>query len=217
MTSTIGVVQVKGGVGRSTIATNLAGSLPGAVALVDCDMPQGTSASWAAIREQQGKTGTLTIKTAGNHVELVKLVEILSSSHEYVVLDCPPRIAEMTKAALILSDLCLVPLGASAAEVWATSDLLTTIKAASQVKPTVDARIVWNRYRASTSSAQELSAAVSDGLGLAEMKNKLGLRVAYSDAFARGMTVLEWNDKAARDEMTKLVDEIATILSHGGK
>ena len=214
MAKIIGVIQVKGGVGRSTIATNIAGvmSLKNKTALIDCDMPQGTSASWYSIREQQGKAGNLTAATARDHKELVAQVEKLSADHQLIIIDCPPRIAEITRAALILSDLCLIPLGASAPEIWATSDLLTTIGEAKQVKPKVDARLVWNRYRATTSSAQELSAAVHTGLGLAEMKTKLGMRVAYSDALARGLTVMEWTDKAARDEMGQLATEATHIL-----
>lgn len=215
MTKTIGVIQVKGGVGRSTVATNLAGTMTGRVALIDCDMPQGTSASWAAIREHQGKTGSLTIKTASNYEQLETLFNQLSSTHDTIIIDCPPRIAEMTRAALIFSDLSLVPLGASAPEIWATSDLLVTIGEARVKKPTVDARLVWNRYRASTSSAHELSAAVHKELGLAEMQSKLGMRVAYSDALARGLTVVEWSDRAAKDEMLKLVNEITLILGAG--
>lgn len=214
MAKVIGVIQVKGGVGRSTIATNMAGAMSekNKTVLIDCDMPQGTSASWFSIRQQQNRAGKLTVVTARDHKELVKEVERLSADHQVVIIDCPPRIAEMTRAALILSDLCLIPLGASAPEIWATSDLMTTIEEAKRVKSSVDARLVWNRYRSTTSSAQELSAAVRTGLGLAEMDTKLGFRVAYSDALARGLTVMEWSDRAAKDEMTKLTIETTKIL-----
>jgi chromosome partitioning protein len=52
MTQIIGIIQVKGGVGRSTIATNLAAafSVNQPTVLIDCDLPQGTSASWYAVR-----------------------------------------------------------------------------------------------------------------------------------------------------------------------
>jgi len=45
MADIIGVIQVKGGVGRSTIATNLAAilSAAGPTTLIDCDLPQGTA------------------------------------------------------------------------------------------------------------------------------------------------------------------------------
>lgn len=214
MNGIIGVIQVKGGCGRSTLATNLAGyfSAHHRTALIDADMPQGTSSSWGAIRQQAGKANNLTIATAPNHQALVNLVAALSNTNDYVLIDCPPRIAEMTRAALILSDLCLVPLGASAADIWATSDLLTTINEAKAVKQGIDARIVWNRFRSTTSSAKELSASVRKGLGLAELRSKVGLRIAYSDALARGQTALEWTDKNAKIEMQELGKEVAKIL-----
>lgn len=214
MTKIVGITQVKGGAGRSTLATNLAGSLQGKVALLDCDMPQGTSASWYAIRQGQPELLTsLTLATASNHQELIEKTKQLSQTHDCLVIDCPPRIAELTRATLILSDLCLIPLGTSAAEIWATSDLLKTIGQAKAVKPTVDARIVWNRYRASTRSAQELSVAVKEELGLPEMSTRLGFRVAYSDALANGLTVLEWSDRAAKEEMQALTKEVTNIIA----
>ena len=215
MARIIGIIQVKGGAGRSTIATNLAGMLAAEgrkVALVDCDMPQGTSASWAAIRRGDDLVGDMTVATAANHVELVERVQALDGSHDYIVLDAPPRIAEMTRAALILSRLCLIPLGASAAELWATGDLMTTINEAKAVKPDVDARILWTRFRGSTKSAQELSAAAKGELGLKELGSKLGYRVAFSEALARGMTVLEWPERTARVEFQAVGKEIKRIL-----
>lgn len=215
MAKIIGIIQVKGGAGRSTIATNLAGMLAAEgrkVALIDCDMPQGTSASWAAIRRGDDLVGDMTIATASNHVELVERVKALDAGHDYLVLDAPPRIAEMTRAALILSRLCLIPLGASAAELWATGDLLTTIDEAKAIKPEVDARILWTRFRGSTKSAQELSAAARGELGLKELSNKLGYRVAFPEALARGMTVLEWGERTARVEFQAVGKEIKKIL-----
>ena len=75
MTKIIGVIQVKGGAGRSTISTNLAGELSrqGKTVLIDCDMPQGTSASWFVVRQQadtkqsQLFSENLIADTAANH------------------------------------------------------------------------------------------------------------------------------------------------------
>ena len=209
MAHIISIIQVKGGAGRSTIATNLAGliSTSKKVALIDCDMPQATSASWAAIRQSN-----ITIATATDHNQVVSEIQRLNDSHDFIVIDAPPRIAEITKVALMLSELCLVPLGASAAEIWATSDLIKTIDAAKELKADIDVRIVWNRFRASTRSAQELSEAAHNELSLKELKNKLGYRVAYSEALARGMTVTEWTDKTAISEMLSLGKEIEKLI-----
>ncbi len=129
MAKIIGLVQVKGGAGRSTIATNLAAILSkqGKTILIDCDMPQGTSMSWYALRSAEKKVEGLSLATARDHKELIELVQGFNQTHDYIVLDAPPRIAEVTRVMLMLGDLLLIPLGASAAEIWATSDLLEPI------------------------------------------------------------------------------------------
>ena len=214
MAQIIGIIQVKGGAGRSTIATNLAGMMAAKkrVALIDCDMPQATSASWYSIRKANNKHGSLTIATAADHTQLIAEIERLNADHDIIIIDAPPRIAEITRVALILSNICIVPLGASLADIWATSDLLATIDLAKEHKPNVDVRILWNKFRPSTKSAKDLSLEVKEQLKLKELGTKLGYRVAYSDAFGEGLTVTEWTDKTARDEMLMLGVELNHLL-----
>lgn len=216
MPKVIGVVQIKGGTGRSTLATNLAGELAkrAKTVLLDCDMPQGTSASWFAVRQQRMAIADLisglVADTASNHRELVAKVEQHANA-DYIVLDGPPRGAELTKAILVLADLCLCPVGASVAEIWATGDLLELVKQANQIK-TVDARMVWTRYRANTRLAQELSALAGSTLGLTPLSASMALRVAYTEALGRGLTVAELADASAKAEVKALTDEIENLL-----
>ncbi|MDQ3057610.1 MAG: ParA family protein, partial [Pseudomonadota bacterium] len=133
MAKIIGIIQVKGGAGRSTIATNLAGELSkkGVTVLIDGDMPQGTSASWYALRQEAGRTDDLIADTARDHRELIQKVEKHNKAGtDFIVLDGPPRLAEMTRAILMLADVCLIPVGASVAEIWATTDVLAIIEEA---------------------------------------------------------------------------------------
>lgn len=212
MTKIIGIVQVKGGAGRSTLATNLAGELSkvGKTVIIDCDMPQGTSASWYAVRQEKGRSGNLTADTAATHRELVSKVEQYADA-DFIVLDSPPRIAEMTKAALVLSDLCLVPVGASKPEIWATSDILDLIQQAKEVKP-INARMVWTRYRPQTRLAQELTALASAELKLTATESLLGLRTAYPEALGEGLTVAELADQTAKAEIKALTTEVQKLI-----
>ena len=218
MTKIIGVIQVKGGAGRSTISTNLAGELSrqGKTVLIDCDMPQGTSASWFVVRQQadtkqsQLFSENLMADTATNHRELVAKVEQYQDA-DYIVLDGPPRIAELTRAILVLADLCLVPVGASKAEIWATSDLLALVEEAKKVKR-VNARMVWTRHRPHTKLAQELSDLAAKELGLAALSTSLGMRVAYMQALGEGLTVAELAEPSARAEVKSLADEVRKLL-----
>lgn len=213
----VGIVQVKGGAGRSTIATNLAGELAkvGRTVLIDGDMPQGTSASWYAMREQARKSGgtdtNLMAHAAADHRELIAKVEEHAKTVDYIVLDGPPRIAEMTRAIMMLADLCLVPVGASVAEIWATTDVLAIIEQAKKVRP-IDARMIWTRHRSFTNLAKELTEQATAELGLPILKTSLALRVAYPEALGAGLTVTELPDQNAKMEMRVLIAEISHIL-----
>ena len=218
MAKIIGVIQVKGGAGRSTLATNLAGELGkvGRTVLIDADMPQGTSASWYAIREQAGKAGgtdsNLVADTAADHRELIAKVERhTQAGADFIVLDGPPRIAEMTRAIMVLADLCLVPVGASVAEIWATADVLAIIEQAKKVRA-IDARMIWTRHRSFTNLAKELTEQATAELGLPILKTSLGLRVAYPEALGAGLTAAELPDPNARMELRFLIAEINRIL-----
>ncbi len=219
MTQIVGIIQVKGGVGRSTIATNLAAvfSEKKPTALIDCDLPQGTSASWYAVRKAEFTPANLTLATVHDYRELVDRARELALEHRYIIIDAPPRIAEMTRAIIVMSTLCLVPLGASAAEIWSTADLLRTIEAARKYRPGIAVRIVWNRYRARTREAVDLSEAARKELGLKELTTRLGYRVAYSEALARGLAVNEWLDRNAHEEIMALAAEVKDILKEVGK
>ena len=88
-TKIIAVAQVKGGSGRSTLATTLAGELSkrGDTVLIDCDMPQGTSASWYAMRLEAGRTGKLHLDTADSHLDAMQKTELHTGKTQFIVLD----------------------------------------------------------------------------------------------------------------------------------
>ncbi|MEW6351460.1 MAG: ParA family protein [Thermodesulfobacteriota bacterium] len=214
MSQVIGVVQGKGGTGRSTVSTNLAGGLSThyPTALIDCDMPQGTSASWAALRHAEKRMGNLTIATAPTHRSLVDQAKRLGQTHRFLVVDAPPRIAEITRAILILSSLVVIPIGPSAAEVWATTDVLKTIEEARAHRPNLLARLLWTRIRRRTKVAQQIPGAVNEELHVQSLKSVLGQRVAYTEALACGRTVSEWGDPVARQELDALVTEVVRVV-----
>lgn len=208
----ISLVQQKGGAGRSTIATNIAGILSKAhnVTLIDCDVPQGTSASWYAIRREDNHRGNLQVLTADSYTSLINQVQGLST--DYLILDAPPRIGEINRAIFTLSDLLLIPLGASAAEVWATADVLDTIGDEEKKHKGLIIRIVWNRFRGYTKSAHEISNLVYTELPVKACKSTLGYRVAYSEALGRGLTTAEWGSTTAKHEIVALTAEIVKLL-----
>ena len=158
MTKIIGFVQLKGGVGRSTLATNLAGTLAEAakVALIDCDAPQYTCSHWLQQRNDLYEIDEqLDLYQPATYKALLKLLQKLDGQYDYIIIDCPPRLDGFSRVAIMLSDLVLLPLGASAAEIWSVEAMLPVLNEAKQINSNIDARIVWNRFRSYTRSAKE--------------------------------------------------------------
>jgi len=204
---TVGVVQLKGGAGRTTLATNLAVGL--SAVLVDADQPQGTATAWGALRP----SGSPQVVPADNHRQLVeRLEELQRQGSAVVVVDAPPRVAEITRALLVLADVVLIPVGPSLADLWACGDLLETVSEASRENRRLTVRLVWNRFRPYTASADKLRKETRRELDVPALSSTLGYRVAYSDALGAGLSVLEYHNAKAREEMQALVAEVKRLL-----
>lgn len=215
MTKIIGFVQLKGGVGRSTLATNVAGTLAESarVALFDCDSPQNTCSHWLKQRRELYEIDEkLDLFQPNNYRTLLKQANKLRNQYDYIIVDCPPRLDGFSRVTMMLSNLILMPLGASAAEIWSIEEMLPVLDEAKKTNPHMDARVIWNRFRGYTRSAKENVVSAKQDLKLPEMRQKMGMRVSYSDAMAEGLTVHETDDRSARVEIWSLSSSIQRIL-----
>jgi chromosome partitioning protein len=216
MTKIIGFVQLKGGVGRSTLATNLAGTLAEnhKVALIDCDAPQFTCGHWLKQRRSLYDIDEqLDLYQPANYKALLKLTAALKTKYDYIIIDCPPRLDGFSRVTLMLANIVLLPLGTSAAEIWSVEAMLPVLEEAQKINSNFDARIIWNRYRGYTRSAKENAVTAKKILKIPELRQKMSLRVSYSDAMADGLTVHETNDKNARVEIWSLSSIVQRLLS----
>ena len=212
-TKIIAVAQVKGGSGRSTLATTLAGELSkrGDTVLIDCDMPQGTSASWYAMRLDAGRTGKLHLDTADSHLDAMQKTELHTGKTQFIVLDGPPRIAELTRAMVLLADLVLVPAGASMADLWATGDVLAMVTEAK-----AEAHQGAAGLDAASRVHQPSQGADRAGQGRAGHQgagHHHGLAGGLIDALGAGLTAAETADAQARAEVQALIAEVCAILA----
>lgn len=209
MAKFISVAQLKGGAGKSTIATNLAGCLAREfrTGLIDADMPQGTAARWAALRQDPG----LEVVTCDSAGELAREAERLDDLCDVVVIDLPPRSLKFLREIMPFTDLVIMPLTASAPDVWATEQLVEVVREAKKTSKRLKARLVWNRLRASKATNAFL-ADTAESLHAKELSSHLASRTAYVDAMGRGLTVTEWTDAKARDEFEVFLQEVREQL-----
>lgn len=205
----ITVAQQKGGSGKTTLAVHLAVHFlrsGRSIAVLDTD-PQGSLGRWFMTRvERTEGAPEMEFSTAsawGVGYEVTKLAR----EHDIVFVDTPPKADSDLRPALREADLVLVPVAASALDLWATESVLDLVDRTR--KP---ALTVLNRARPGTrvhaetvASMAELPAPVADAA--------LNNRVIYAEAMGHGMGVTERaRTGPAAAEVAALATEIERIL-----
>lgn len=135
MTISIAVLNQKGGVGKSTIAQNLAAAAHVAgrrTLLLDLDR-QGTSFDWYAARSGESRLRGLDVRKADKVWSLPQFAD-LAAGQDVVVCDGPARLSDVSTAAAVASDIVLVPMRASMAEWWAASETIAMLEAADNLR-----------------------------------------------------------------------------------
>ena len=201
----ISFVNQKGGVGKTTSAINVAASLKRRnynVVLIDAD-PQGSASYWHAVENN-------------NAFEIVHRPEPLSRSdiedlaqnYDFLVIDAPPALGDITRSILAVTDLSIIPLSPSSLDIWSCKGTLKIIDEAQVENPDLDVKLLINRKIPGTRVGRE----ARDSLSIFNMDlldTELCQRVAYIDAMTSGVSVMQYapGSKAA-DEIESLCDEI---------
>lgn len=204
----ISILNQKGGVGKTTIATHLSRSLQlrgETVLLVDSD-PQGSARDWAAADENN----TVPV-VAVDRPTLEKDLKALNQS--FIIVDGAPRVTELAASAIKASNIVLIPIQPSALDIWASDALIEMVKERQMLTDgRLKAAIVVSRAIVGTKIGKEITG-VLEGFGLPVLKTVIHQRVLYTTAVAEGKTVMdiEPNGQAA-GEIISLADEIAKIV-----
>ncbi|HET6518926.1 MAG TPA: ParA family protein [Geminicoccaceae bacterium] len=135
MGKTITVGNLKGGTGKSTIAVNLACELavgrPGrSVLLIDADA-QGTATDWLTGGSPPPvELLSMPLMLARDAEAWVPRVLRLRARYDVIVVDLPPQVGSGIASALLLTDLFLVPVTPSGADLRATTKALELLRRA---------------------------------------------------------------------------------------
>ena len=206
----IGLLNQKGGVGKTTLAVHIADAIARtkrSVLLIDAD-PQGSALDWAAARSGAPLFPVAGLPKASIHKELPSLAK----GYDVVIIDGPPRVYDVARSAIMASDLVLIPVQPSPYDVWAAKEIVDLIHEATVYKPTLKAAFVINRKIVNTALGRDVSEALSD-YPLPLMETAICQRVALAESAAQGKTVFETApDNPAADEIRKLTKEIMGMM-----
>jgi chromosome partitioning protein len=213
MARVIALAGQKGGSGKSTLAVNLSAEALARgfrVLLVDAD-PQGTARTWGAVALEAGHPAP-TIVSMGADLHRPGQLPALAPGFDLVVVDCPPRHAEVQRSALMVADLALLPSGPSAHDVWALAESVELVQAAQRVRPRLRAAALVTRKVPGTVIGEQARAALAE-VGLPLLRASLGFRVAYQEAPAAGLGVTAYAPASeAAAEVRALTDEVLALV-----
>ena len=208
----ISVLNIKGGVGKTTVATNLAVGISKtgkSVLLIDTDT-QGSAVSWRGEREDD--KAPITVISLSSAAALRKQIISFRDSFDCVIIDGSPHVDALAAVSIAASDLVILPVGPSPLDIWATAKMVTQIEDAQIINPGIKARFIINKFNKVTLLSKE-TRAVLEEFTVPVLNTTLGNRVAYADTMTSGMSALEWTDPKAKEEVREFVNEVLDLIS----
>ena len=213
MASVLTIANLKGGVGKTTVAVNLACELrarDNQVAIIDADT-QGSATHWL-------NTGDFDIDH--NHLPLEGeqgvrqwIRRVLAKEVDYIVIDCPPHLQAVTEAAVGIADIVVIPVTASGADLIATARAVELVHLARRKRRNgaPDCILIPSKVDVRTLAGREITEA------LAQLGEPIGpmvkQRTAFVDSFSTGQWIGEYAKRsAARADIAALGQAILTRI-----
>lgn len=211
------VGNTKGGVGKTTLAVNLAiaRALAGRdVWLIDGDR-QGTAQTAISIRADNGQQPGIACATYPDGPALRAQVQQQAGKFDDIIIDAGGRDSTALRAALVLSDVLIVPFQPRSYDVWALNDIAALVDEARSVRDNLRAVAILNCADAGEHSTDnaEAAAAVADVPQFEYLATPIRRRKAFSNAAGAGLSVLEQRpvDKKAVAEIEALIKALFNI------
>jgi chromosome partitioning protein len=206
----LAVGNVKGGVGKTTLAVNLTIALARSgrdVLLIDGD-EQATAIAFTELRttHKEGKPGYTAVSLQGAAIRTQ--VRQLAPKYADIVIDVGGRDTGSLRAALTVADLVLIPVQPRSFDLWGVDQTIELVKEAREINDRLKAISVINAADPQGKDNEAAAEALREIDGLEHAPGLIVRRKAFPNAAAAGLSVLEHDDPKAIEELTRLTETL---------
>lgn len=209
----ITLAGIKGGTGKSSLATNLAVVISNTgrkVLLVDTDHPQFTSSEFVQAREEEGNNTELltSIKLTGKNI--LSQVPKLSQNYDFTIIDSGARDDTGQRASVITCNLALIPFRPRSFDLWVLEDTEKLIEEAQAIKEGIKAFSLLNCADPVGIDNEQSMEILKESRPIVWSGLQVGNRKVFSQAGDLGQAVTEFSrkDEKAISEITALYEFI---------
>lgn len=199
---------IKGGSGKSTLATSLVVLLSNSgrdVLLVDAD-EQGTSTDFTSIREDtRGETGYTAIKLSGNAVRTE--ISKLKDKYQDIVIDTGGRDTTSQRAAMVISDIYVVPFIPRSFDMWTLESVVKLIGEMQPANERLRSFAILNKTDPKGADNEDARNIILDIEGIRYLDAPIGHRKSFANAASQGLAVTE-----SKPRDPKAIDEIQRFM-----
>lgn len=196
----ITVAHQKGGVGKTTLALNLAACFAQGlkVGILDTDL-QG---SLSGIKDDLDNVAFVSFNG--------QLNQLTEQSFDILIIDTPPYLTNQLPDLFAVSDFVLVPSKVGFFDVMAIKATIEFLKQAEQKRPQLKYGVVLNMVKPRTGLNKSVQDIINS-YGANLLTTTIADRVSYTrSAITSG--IFTGDDNKAKEEITGLADEILTAL-----
>lgn len=203
------VGNTKGGVGKTTLAVQLAlaRALAGRDVLVVDGDRQGSAQMVVAVRAEAARMPGLACVQYPDGAVLRAQVQRQAAKYDDVIIDAGGRDSTALRAALSLTELLIVPFLPRSIDVWALADIAALVDEANGVRDGLRAYAVLNGADPGTSGDNtEAASALADFPQLTLLDTPVRRRKAFANAVGLGLSIEELTprDPKACEELAAL-------------
>ena len=211
----IASMSYKGGVGKTTVAQNLAvvfAHKGHKVCILDADESQ-VSMRWSEIRERREISPKIKAIGEVNKDNIIEHIKRLYETYDVIIVDCPPSYQEISTMIMLVSNVVLIPLTPTGrSELWTGKDFLKRYNNIHEYKKDkTPAYFVINKFEPNINFHQsmiEVLETLGEEHGVGVLDTKINKRIAYGEVNAQGLGVYEYSNRKAKEEIISLVNEI---------